>query len=57
MIKDTTKILWAMESILNEGIRSEIYDEIQNFTQRTLREAIRYVSKKKRMKARTCVCP
>jgi cytoplasmic FMR1 interacting protein len=55
MIKDAAKILWQMESIFNEGIRSEIYDEIQLFTQRTLREAIRYVTKKKKMKARTLV--
>ncbi|EGD72022.1 hypothetical protein PTSG_00038 [Salpingoeca rosetta] len=53
MIKDVLRILWKMESMLNLGIRVEIYKETQSFIQHNVRDMVRHCIKKKKAKART----
>eukprot|EP00035_Acanthoeca_spectabilis_P004839 m.107332 g.107332 ORF g.107332 m.107332 type:complete len:1266 (-) comp12746_c0_seq1:41-3838(-) len=53
MIKDVSRTLWQMQSTLTEAIHRDMHDEMQGFVQVSIREAIRYASKKKKQKART----
>jgi len=53
MIKDISRVLWQMQIRINGEVRRDMYREIQEFIQKTLREPIRHATKKTKSKART----
>eukprot|EP00040_Diaphanoeca_grandis_P031270 m.186745 g.186745 ORF g.186745 m.186745 type:complete len:1253 (-) comp32277_c0_seq1:190-3948(-) len=53
MIKDISRVLWQMQIRINRDVRHDMYREVQEFIQKTLREPIRHAVKKNKARTRT----
>eukprot|EP00911_Craspedida_sp_UC1_P002217 UC1_evm1s1691 len=53
MIKSTVKLMWDVEGLLTSVIRQDVHRKTQVFIQETLRDVIRWVTKKKKQRPRT----